>query len=547
MNHLFVSYSRKDEALVSAVVQKLRDEGFEVWQDISGKTSGIPYSTKWFAAIEEALYTSAGAVTFESSDWKKSKPCEKENALIEELALPSFHVALDGEDANASVDELVERLAAWAREEVYAPEWNSLRTWLISSVHACRRQKGRFTGIPRYKKRKEGKAFLQLLETCRTALDDAGFSQKNPTLYKDMQDFLRKARKVTVRNLLKKPLALAAVACILIVAVIVVESYGQQQQRSEANIEALEVMEVIHDRVADDEVEALILMARDSYDFADYTPLLYESYADVLSREYPADFYQAGSEQATAIAALPAQDARDGYTVELSDSLGNVTVTSNPDDENLLRTRTFHTSSAPGAYALADGYLAVASAQQCYVIDLARGFRTVELRYCYRDIEAVRFDDLGRICAITTAGDVYVWENPVARAVCTDGAVPSDMLASPESLTFDGSFEARGQADGDVEIRDAMNDCTIWKCTAITEPIEAVYLDETTWTVYARGISGTCYSADASNVLADYSAFDVELQRDNYRNLGWTIIDRLSNDLHLTWEVKEYGGTADPS
>ena len=85
MNHLFVSYSRKDEALVSAVVQNLRAQGFDVWQDISGKTSGIPYSTKWFAAIEEALYTSAGAVMFCSEAWRESAPCGKEQKLIVEL------------------------------------------------------------------------------------------------------------------------------------------------------------------------------------------------------------------------------------------------------------------------------------------------------------------------------------------------------------------------------------------------------------------------------------------------------------------------------
>ena len=57
MDHIFISYSRKDEEQVNAFVERLRGFGFEVWQDVSGKRSGIPYSVKWFEVIEEAIYT----------------------------------------------------------------------------------------------------------------------------------------------------------------------------------------------------------------------------------------------------------------------------------------------------------------------------------------------------------------------------------------------------------------------------------------------------------------------------------------------------------
>ena len=164
MNHLFVSYSRKDEALVTAVVQLLRSEGFDVWQDISGKTSGIPYSTKWFAAIEEALYTSAGAVTFESEAWSKSNPCKQERALIDNLSIPLFKVDFEGDADEATPETLAAQIAKWARTDVYSSEENDLRTWILSSVHASQMQKGRYTGIPHFKKRKDAKAFLERLK-----------------------------------------------------------------------------------------------------------------------------------------------------------------------------------------------------------------------------------------------------------------------------------------------------------------------------------------------------------------------------------------------
>ena len=66
MNHIFISYSRRDSAFVNRIADLLRKEEIPVWQDISGKSSGIPFSTKWFSAIEEALHTSAGALVFRS-------------------------------------------------------------------------------------------------------------------------------------------------------------------------------------------------------------------------------------------------------------------------------------------------------------------------------------------------------------------------------------------------------------------------------------------------------------------------------------------------
>lgn len=536
MNHLFVSYSRKDEALVTAVVQLLRSEGFDVWQDISGKTSGIPYSTKWFAAIEEALYTSAGAVTFESEAWSKSNPCKQERALIDNLSIPLFKVDFEGDADEATPETLAAQIAKWARTDVYSSEENDLRTWILSSVHASQMQKGRYTGIPHFKKRKDAKAFLERLKQCRESDLIAGFAEKNPALHGEISRFLNRARMVTIWNRCKKPLAILVVLAILGSIAWVTEDYGAKKRHADANLAALQIMDSVNDEIDDDEVQALSLMASDDLQLNEYTPKLFEAYADVLSRPYPCDFYPQDSEEARAVAAMPAQDTLEGYEVALSETLGNVTVITNPDDDALRRSIVYHTASAPGAYALKDGYLAVASAQQVYVIDLARGYRPVELRYCYRNIAGIRFDAAGRICATTSFGDVYVWDNPIAQIACKAEDAPTAKLTAAECVSGSGAFIARGLASGKLEVRDSLNDCAIWNCIAITEPIEAVYLDESTWTVYARGISGAFYAADASAVLASYSADDIAKQRDNYRALGNEITNRLGYGLGIAQE-----------
>ena len=82
MNHIFVSYSRRDADLVDRMVDGLRSQGYPIWQDTSGKTSGIPYSTKWFKAIEDAIFSSSCALIFDSESWRASAPCRKEYELF---------------------------------------------------------------------------------------------------------------------------------------------------------------------------------------------------------------------------------------------------------------------------------------------------------------------------------------------------------------------------------------------------------------------------------------------------------------------------------
>ena len=537
MNHLFISYSRKDEELVSAVVQRLRAQGLNVWQDISGKTSGIPYSTKWFAAIEEALYTSAGAVMFCSEAWRKSVPCQKEQQLITELAIPPLPIELE-EGQQADPEEIAERIVAWSRESVYGQETNEQRAWLLSSVHACSMQKGRYTGIPRYRKRRESKAFLSRLEQSGEVVEQLGFAEKAPGLYAEIQHFLKKARRITTWDYWKKPLAILLVVAILGGVAYVAESYRVQKIHADNSIAALQTMGRTNAAADYDEVKALTFMARDEYDYSEYSTLLFERYADVLNRAYPVAFHPAETEQAQAIAALPEQRIADGYGLEFDEVRGVVVVDFAAVQDDYRPAISLQLACAPDAYAYSDGYLALAAAQRVYVFDMERGYAPVELRYCFRDIAAMRIDSEGRICAITNAGDVYVWENPIERLVCEADRVPNS-----EAIHDAEGFKLTASSTGTLEVRDTVNDCIVWRCTDIAEPIDMAFLDAIDWTVYAQGRSGSWYAADASAVLADYS-FDMAKQRENYLALGDQLMNRLVNELGIAPSYDKTPGVA---
>ena len=81
MNHLFISYSRQDEVIVDRFAAALREKGYQIWQDKSGAGTGIPFSTKWFDIITEALYSAQGAIIFRSENWERSTPCKNEFAV----------------------------------------------------------------------------------------------------------------------------------------------------------------------------------------------------------------------------------------------------------------------------------------------------------------------------------------------------------------------------------------------------------------------------------------------------------------------------------
>ena len=92
MNHIFVSYSRKNEKTVDSFTDRMRNAGIQVWQDKSGAGTGIPFSTKWFSMIVEAIYLADGAVVFRSPQWEQSRICGKEYDLIRRCALPSLEL-----------------------------------------------------------------------------------------------------------------------------------------------------------------------------------------------------------------------------------------------------------------------------------------------------------------------------------------------------------------------------------------------------------------------------------------------------------------------
>ena len=588
MEHLFISYSRRDEKYVSAVAESLRSRGIEVWQDISGKASGIPYSTKWFEVIQEALFSSAGAVIFTSEQWEKSDPCKKEFELIRALDIPYKMVSvpdaeagcsaaeecLSAEEANRSVtgdaglsaEEAADMIAEWSAQEVYGNAANMDRVWMLSMIWNQRTKYGALAGIPYFRKRKDSKEFLERLERCRAISEEKGFperlekcrvivtddaeqesseqerseqerseqgrseqersgQQQAQKIEKsdEVERFLKKARRRTITGLIMRPLIVAVIVLLIAGSVAVNWGYSVQRDRSRQHLQALTIMEQIRVLMNSDEKQALAAMGREDLEFGEYVTLLYEVYAQILSREFPAEVLAADTDEAKNISSIPEQKSADGYTVELSDTSGVARVYTEVKEDGSRRMLALSVSDKPQDWASQDGYLALAAGKNAYVHDLQHGNAAVMLYGCDGEIEKICFDEEGRICAATDSGKVCIWENPIRRVICSADEVPqlpSDNQPATEQYAKNKKLRVTGSAEGLVQAYDTSRNCLIWQCTSVTEPITNLLLEEDTWTVYALGRSGAWYKIDASGALAEYDSKDVAGQRARFREAG---------------------------
>ena len=575
MEHLFISYSRRDEKYVSAVAEGLRSREIEVWQDISGKASGIPYSTKWFEVIQEALFSSAGAVIFTSEQWEKSDPCKKEFELIRALDIPYKMVSVPDEEADSpaaeerlSAEEAAELIVAWSAQEVYGNAANMDRVWMLSMIWNQRTKYGALAGIPYFRKRKDSTEFLERLERCRAISEEKGFperlekcrvivtddaeqesseqerseqehsgqqqgrseqersgqQQAQKTEKSDeVERFLKKARRRTITGLIMRPLIVVVIILLIAGSVAVNWGYSVQRDRSRQHLQALTIMEQIRALMNSDEKQALAAMGQENLEFGEYVTLLYEVYAQILSREFPAEVLAADTDEAKNISSIPEQKSAGGYTVELSDTSGVARVYTEVKEDGSRRMLALSVSDKPQDWAAQDGYLALAAGKNAYVHDLQHGNAAVQLYGCDGEIEKICFDEEGRICAATDSGKVCIWENPIRRVICSADEVPqlpSDNQPATEQYAKNKKLRVTGSAEGLIQAYDTSRNCLIWQCTSVTEPITNLLLEKDTWTVYALGRSGAWYKIDASDVLAEYDSKDVAGERARFREAG---------------------------
>ncbi|HEX2907664.1 MAG TPA: toll/interleukin-1 receptor domain-containing protein [Phototrophicaceae bacterium] len=92
MSHVFISYSKKNKDYAVQLVNKLRDEGFDVWIDDRQLRS----SEDWWSSIVSALWGCAAFVVILTPDSDASRWVQREIMLADQRSKPIFPLWLAG-------------------------------------------------------------------------------------------------------------------------------------------------------------------------------------------------------------------------------------------------------------------------------------------------------------------------------------------------------------------------------------------------------------------------------------------------------------------
>ena len=445
MNHIFISYSRREEAIVTSLAEALRARGFEVWQDRAGKRSGIPFSVKWKDAIDEAIFTALGAVIVKSEAWMQSEPCDQEFQTIKQTALPYLEILPDRlvADEQAVVNEVSE----WFQERLNDKD-NGYRSWMLSGAYRV------FKGLPIDGYTLGGKGVIRRLLWLKEA-----FRVRNQlNFYGPWMHGLGLFAEKTW-NRLRLDIALRALAVVFVLAVglwgLFVSSYTKKAQASNEISYSVSANASILRRIsAYDPVRAVREASNAAETLDGYIQshkrdskirgiLHYEQdriLSELLSWNYPIEFYGSAAVCSVAFSDTYRMQENSRYTVSLSEDTAQVFIY----DRELDTTRQLLLAAVPEVYCFNEtgDRLLLAAENKIYVYDLlgqappsllSYNFESVRELYCVED----------RVYAITEAGHILVWDDPLPvrdiRRTVTAGAL---------AQTEDGSMIAVYADDG---------------------------------------------------------------------------------------------------
>lgn len=446
----------------------LRKQRFEIWQDIAGKRSGIPYSVKWFDAIEEAIFTASGAIIFDTEPWRRSVPCQKEFQLIQETALPVMYISMDrllSEEAN-----VIHEAVLWCRKQIDSKE-NGYCRWMVSGAYRVYKELPIEAYFP------AGKRLIHNWLWLRECRRIAGQKDFHGPWRQSLEQFLRQAK----RRLLGNAAARALIGTLLFVGIgwiLVVTEISQMAKvlndtTSTGSIFASELQ-----RIGEyDPVQAMQMVkeysaAIDEYTqrvkefgdkeyilknqgdaFADYVSRDYYNQNSVLagliSRSYPIAFYESVSDCPVDLSSASKEQVGGRYTISLSEDTAQVFIFDREQDT----TRQLLLAAIPEMYCFSDDgqELAIAAENEVYVYDLLGEAPPRPLAYNFETICGLAlYED--KIYATTESGHVIVWDHPFLKRT-----LHRQNLASGELIPLDNGQAMAVYTDGGCLIKNVNN------------------------------------------------------------------------------------------
>lgn len=431
MNHIFISYSRKDEKIVDQFVAVLRRNNLPIWQDKMGAGSGIPFSTKWFSMIEEALYLSSGAIIFMSENWKKSTPCKDELELMKKRDLPYLEISVASLMANPQF--AFEQVRDFYYTKVALTE-NEHRTKVFTTAYELK------NGVDPYQlldhTKGIGKTLSQfvLYSGMKVVIKSRNYRELNPDLYPYMERFNKFARNILLKRLITRVIGgvIAVVAFILVMAGVEVI---KQSTELTSNMYLAETASATLTRAREiDPAAAVQGVEQVENQYAETTAfwtfnwnalkLVETTFPEKVLIAHNADYDTYLSEKVVTESALFEASSNQSsiYLVRRSDCLAwTINAVAKVDlmvwnDEGTI--------------------LAYTCGHRVFVYDPQCHGQPIELMECFDRVEELKFsfkDGEERVAARTRNEDILVWKSPLQRKTIKRSAVEYGVFLDTES------------------------------------------------------------------------------------------------------------------
>ncbi len=413
MNHLFVSYSRKDAPAVMRITDLLREDGVKIWQDVSGAGTGIPFSTKWSEVIEEAIHLANGAIIFRSDNWEDSKPCEKEFDLIKKCDIP--YLDIDPAEADADPQTAIEKVRRFLSEYVSCPQ-NDLRTRMISSAYEYKAGVDPYQLIPRSRGKLIAAADIIFeMRQMDVLAAKKNYKSRDPEIYPYIKKYIRFSRRTAVLRISGVLLtALMAIAAVLVLFVLPI-SLGltvADTRRSFAGMAAAAKISQVGEADPVRSAEMIEEIKTDTELTSGSCFSLFRNGVRFLDARLPARMLTKKEELLELTETAAVTESR-LFSAQLSDNAGSITVTEKATGER----RTLNAPCAPSVYAWnADGNLLVyAAGNGVFVYNASTKNVPIRLFENYQPIQKVlftEFEDRTVAAAVTSRGVALLWDLP---------------------------------------------------------------------------------------------------------------------------------------
>lgn len=413
MDHIFISYSRKDINAVDQIVERLRNAGVNVWQDISGPGTGIPFSTKWADVIKEAIHMAGGAVIVRSDNWERSAPCKNELEIIRYCDLPYLEISPLSvyNDINAVFARIMNFI-----ENSVNPGENKKRTDLFAASYAVR------SGAAPSHLIKNTKNFVSSFLSnifdyiyYRRLIKKRQYHSLNPELFPYMNKYLR----ALARTMLFKTISVIAVLLLVITASVFIraipEAIGVASEMNQNTYYGQSASAMINSVGKSDPILAMRMAEELDEKYLTVTSYfsLCAGGAQLTDSRLPEMILTPKDKKYDAVVSAVSYESSNIFKAEPSADSGGIILT----ELGSGKKRTVSASSGVNCavWDKSGEILAFSAGARVYVLDAAGNGAPIPLLENFEQVSQLKILDIDGIvyvAAITDRSSVLLWKSP---------------------------------------------------------------------------------------------------------------------------------------